>query len=194
MGRSGGRPGTFCSASPARCCRCSSAPRSAIWCGGSRSTRRASFSLPLFTNFSAKPPVGILDWYTIVAGLFAVVALAAARRHVPGVEDRRRGVRPQPPRRRQPLRRGRLPLAGGDRVTWLVNPDHVSRNSRASRWPGFVIAVAFGGLACVACGLRRRAPCWRSWDRARISSGCSRPPPPARSRSCCERSVTPAAR
>lgn len=33
------------------------------------------FSLVLFTNFSARPPVGILDWYTIVVGLFAVGAL-----------------------------------------------------------------------------------------------------------------------
>ena len=34
------------------------------------------FSLALFTDFSARPPVGILDWYTIVTGLFACGALA----------------------------------------------------------------------------------------------------------------------
>src|SRR5215510_7498188 len=34
------------------------------------------FSLPLFTDFSAKAPVGILDWYTVLAGLFALTALA----------------------------------------------------------------------------------------------------------------------
>jgi len=33
------------------------------------------FSLVLFTNFSARPPVGILDWYTIVIGVFAIGAL-----------------------------------------------------------------------------------------------------------------------
>ena len=34
------------------------------------------FSLPLFTDFTAKPPVGILDWYTVLAGLFALIAVA----------------------------------------------------------------------------------------------------------------------
>ncbi len=34
------------------------------------------FALPLFTNFSAREPVGILDWYTILTGLFALLALA----------------------------------------------------------------------------------------------------------------------
>jgi cytochrome d ubiquinol oxidase subunit II len=35
------------------------------------------FSLALFTDFSARPPVGILDWYTILTGVFTLVALAA---------------------------------------------------------------------------------------------------------------------
>jgi cytochrome d ubiquinol oxidase subunit II len=35
------------------------------------------FSLPLFTDFSARVPVGILDWYTLLTGVFALVALAA---------------------------------------------------------------------------------------------------------------------
>src|SRR4030095_13018403 len=35
------------------------------------------FALPLFTNFSARDPVGILDWYTILTGVFALLALAA---------------------------------------------------------------------------------------------------------------------
>ncbi len=34
------------------------------------------FSLPLFTSFSTTPPVGILDWYTVCAGLFAWLAIA----------------------------------------------------------------------------------------------------------------------
>jgi cytochrome bd ubiquinol oxidase subunit II len=33
------------------------------------------FSLPLFTDFSARAPVGILDWYTVLVGVFALVAL-----------------------------------------------------------------------------------------------------------------------
>ena len=35
------------------------------------------FELPLFTDFSAGDPVGILDWYTVSIGVFALVALAA---------------------------------------------------------------------------------------------------------------------
>jgi cytochrome d ubiquinol oxidase subunit II len=33
------------------------------------------FSLSLFTDFSARAPVGILDWYTVLVGVFALVAL-----------------------------------------------------------------------------------------------------------------------
>jgi cytochrome d ubiquinol oxidase subunit II len=33
------------------------------------------FALPLFTDFSAKSPVGILDWYTVLAAVFALIAL-----------------------------------------------------------------------------------------------------------------------
>lgn len=33
------------------------------------------FSLALFTDFSARPPVGILDWYTILAGVFGLLAI-----------------------------------------------------------------------------------------------------------------------
>lgn len=34
------------------------------------------FALTLFTDFSARAPVGILDWYTVLTGAFALVALA----------------------------------------------------------------------------------------------------------------------
>jgi cytochrome d ubiquinol oxidase subunit II len=34
------------------------------------------FSLALFTDFTSRPPLGILDWYTVSAGVFALVALA----------------------------------------------------------------------------------------------------------------------
>lgn len=33
------------------------------------------FGLAFFTDFSARPPVGILDWYTVAAGAFALAAL-----------------------------------------------------------------------------------------------------------------------
>ncbi len=35
------------------------------------------FALSLFTDFSTRPPVGILDWYTVLVGAFALVALTA---------------------------------------------------------------------------------------------------------------------
>jgi cytochrome d ubiquinol oxidase subunit II len=34
------------------------------------------FHLPLFTDFSARLPVGILDWYTVLVGVYALLALA----------------------------------------------------------------------------------------------------------------------
>ncbi len=34
------------------------------------------FALALFTDFSAREPVGILDWYTLLVGVFALTALA----------------------------------------------------------------------------------------------------------------------
>jgi cytochrome d ubiquinol oxidase subunit II len=33
------------------------------------------FSLPLFTDFTAREPVGILDWYTVLVGVFAAAIL-----------------------------------------------------------------------------------------------------------------------
>jgi cytochrome d ubiquinol oxidase subunit II len=38
---------------------------------------RGWFSLPLFTDFTPRNPVGILDWYTVLSGVFALVALTA---------------------------------------------------------------------------------------------------------------------
>jgi cytochrome d ubiquinol oxidase subunit II len=35
------------------------------------------FALALFTDFSARAPVGILDWYTVLVGVFALVAITA---------------------------------------------------------------------------------------------------------------------
>ena len=34
------------------------------------------FDLTLFTDWSARPPVGILDWYTVLVGIFALLALS----------------------------------------------------------------------------------------------------------------------
>jgi len=35
------------------------------------------FELPLFTDFTTRDPVGILDWYTVLVGVFAFVAITA---------------------------------------------------------------------------------------------------------------------
>jgi cytochrome bd ubiquinol oxidase subunit II len=39
-------------------------------------TRDGWFQLTLFTSFLPRDPVGILDWFTVVSGVFALVALA----------------------------------------------------------------------------------------------------------------------
>lgn len=39
-------------------------------------TREGWFALTLFTDFRATPPVGVLDWYTLLSGVFAALALA----------------------------------------------------------------------------------------------------------------------
>ncbi len=39
--------------------------------------KHGQFNLPLFTQFAAHNPVGILDWYTVLMGLFVFVTIAA---------------------------------------------------------------------------------------------------------------------
>ena len=39
--------------------------------------REGWFELHLFTDFKATPPVGILDWYTVLVGVFSLAALVA---------------------------------------------------------------------------------------------------------------------
>ena len=55
------------------------------------------FFLPLWTNWRVGPEPGILDWYTIIGGVVALVALATPRCAVFGREDRGRvaGSRPR---------------------------------------------------------------------------------------------------
>ncbi len=116
---------------------------------------QGSFSLPLFTNFSARPPVGILDWYTIAAGLFAVVALAAhGATFLAWKTDGEVGVRSRRAAFSLYVVVASLwPVATG--LTWLVNPDMFRAiPGRPLAWAS--IAVAISGLACVAAGLRRR--------------------------------------
>jgi cytochrome d ubiquinol oxidase subunit II len=38
---------------------------------------QGTFDLPLFTDFTAHSPVGILDWFTVLAGVFALVVITS---------------------------------------------------------------------------------------------------------------------
>jgi cytochrome bd ubiquinol oxidase subunit II len=111
------------------------------------------FALPLFTDFSAKSPVGILDWYTVLAGVFALIALAGhgatflAWKSDGPVHER--------------SRRAAARLYGGVALlwpmltvaTWLVNaPMLAALPGRPLAWLALLLAV--GGLIGVRLGLR----------------------------------------
>jgi len=112
------------------------------------------FSLSLFTDFSAREPVGILDWYTVLVGLFALLAIAGhgglylAWKTDAAVHERARRMA---------------------RVLWMavaalwipvtlatgfVNPGFGSAlATRPIAWLGALLAVA--GIAAIFAGLRR---------------------------------------
>ena len=154
--RCGARRGTSCSLPPASLLPSSSARRSGTCCAGCRSTSRGWFTLALFTDFTARDPVGILDWYT-------------SRRRL-----RARGARR--PRRALPRLEDRWPSARAHahgRATGSMPPLRCccrsSASARTSCAPGFFGAVvgrplamlaalvAAAGMVSVFVGLRRRA-------------------------------------
>lgn len=115
------------------------------------------FALPLFTSFGTTPPVGILDWYTVLTGVFALVALVGhgavflTWRTDGPVHDR--------------SRRLALVLFIGLAVLWplvtvatqIVNP--VLFPNLAGRWMAWLgLVVAIAGLVAVFVGLRRDRP------------------------------------
>ncbi len=114
------------------------------------------FSLPLFTDFSAHDPVGILDWYTTLAGVFALVALAAhGAVFLAWKTDGAVGARSH-------TLAGRLYAAGV--ALWLVvtlatsfiNPAiFKALPMRPLAWVATLVAV--GGVVTVFLGLARRA-------------------------------------
>jgi cytochrome d ubiquinol oxidase subunit II len=112
------------------------------------------FSLALFTDFTAREPVGILDWYTILTGVFALVALAAHGALFLGWKTDG-AVRA---RSHRTARRLWIAVA----VLWPI----VTRASHAvnpSLFPGMVrhwlaavaVVLALGGIVVVFVGLRR---------------------------------------
>jgi cytochrome bd ubiquinol oxidase subunit II len=113
------------------------------------------FSLAFFTDFTARPPVGILDWYTISAGAFGLLAIGGhgatflVWKTDGAVQARSR------------VAAGWLygavavfwPLL--TMATWHVYPNMFSALPRRPvAWLAVVVAVA--GLVSVGLGLRRR--------------------------------------
>ena len=113
------------------------------------------FSLALFTDFTTSDPVGILDWYTILTGVFALVALAAhgalflAWKTDGSVHERSQRL----------ARRLWIAVA----VLWpvvtiaseVVNPALFPGMTR--RWlAALAVVLAVGGIVAVFVGLRRQ--------------------------------------
>jgi cytochrome bd ubiquinol oxidase subunit II len=112
------------------------------------------FSLPLFTDFTVRHPPGILDWYTVLAGVFALAAIAGhgavflAWKTDGEVQARCRRAAPR--------------LFAAVVLLWpvltvatgVVNPDLLARlPTRPLAWLSLGVAVV--GLLMVGQGLRR---------------------------------------
>jgi cytochrome bd ubiquinol oxidase subunit II len=113
------------------------------------------FSLSLFTDFSAASPVGILDWFTISAGVFSLAALCGhgatflAWKTDGAVHERSRGAA----LRFYAAVTVLWPLLTG--ATWMVNPRVLSVLPQRPLALVLVV-VAIAGLANVWRGLSRR--------------------------------------
>jgi len=118
---------------------------------------RGWFSLTLFTDFSARAPVGILDWYTVTVGLFAVAALAL---HGAAFLVWKTGGPVHDRSRRLATQLAVVVAAGWILVTLAtvrVNATFFTAfTARPGAWAA--IAVAAGGLAAAGLGLRRHRP------------------------------------
>ena len=113
------------------------------------------FGLALFTDFSARPPVGILDWYTVLVGAFAVLALALhgalylAWRTDGVVRERSRTLA-------QPA--AWIAIAAWPLVTWATVAVDAEMFGAFTRrplaWLGLALAVA--GAMAILIGLERK--------------------------------------
>ncbi len=111
------------------------------------------FELDLFTDFTAREPVGILDWYTVLVGVFALTALVA--HGATFLSWKTAG-----PVRERSRRAGRW-FYGAVAALWpLVTVATAKVNAGflpalASRPPAWLLAaIALGGLAAALWGLR----------------------------------------
>ena len=75
--RSGDRAGTSCLRPRMSCSRSCLAPHSGNVIRGVPIDGSGMFSMSLFTDFTARGRVGILDWYTLSVAVFATVLLSA---------------------------------------------------------------------------------------------------------------------
>lgn len=123
------------------------------------------FSLAFFTDFSAASPVGILDWFTVAAGVFALLALSAhGAAFLAWKTD-------GPVHDRSVAAAGVLFTAVAvawpvlTAATWFVNAPML-REVRQRPLALVLVAVAAGGLATVFLGLRAGRPL-----RAFVGSG-----------------------
>src|SRR5574341_495007 len=115
------------------------------------------FALTLFTDFTGRPPVGILDWYTVLTGVFALVALAghgaaflAWRTDGPVHQRAARLARPV-----FVLLAVLWPVV--TLATHAVNPELLpALPGRPLAWLGLLAAV--GGLVTVIAAMSRRRP------------------------------------
>ncbi|MDE3172654.1 MAG: cytochrome d ubiquinol oxidase subunit II [Gemmatimonadota bacterium] len=112
------------------------------------------FALPLFTTFGTTPPVGILDWYTVLTGVFALVALVGhgavflTWRTDGPVHDRSRRIAAA-------LFAVLVLLWPAVTIaTQIVNP--VLFPNLAGRWMAWLgLVAAIAGIVAVFAGLRR---------------------------------------
>jgi cytochrome d ubiquinol oxidase subunit II len=118
---------------------------------------RGWFSLALFTDFSARAPVGILDWYTVLVGVFALLALMlhGALFLVWKTDG------PVHERSRRIARGLTLAMAAGwvavTIATVTVQPTFFDGFvSRPAAW--LAIAAAAGGVGAIVVGLRADRP------------------------------------
>lgn len=113
------------------------------------------FTLTLFTHFRTEEPVGILDWYTILVGLFALVTLMA---HAGAfLAWKTRGAVEERSRRLSAVLVGVVAVAW-PLVTWathVVSPAaFATLRERPLAWLG--AAAALAGIAAALYGLNAR--------------------------------------
>jgi cytochrome bd ubiquinol oxidase subunit II len=113
------------------------------------------FGLVFFTDFTARPPAGILDWYTVATGGYALLALML---HGALYLAWKAGGEVQERARRLAYPLWIAVVAGWPLLTWgtfAVNTEMWERFSgRPLAWAG--TALALGGAGAARAGMRRR--------------------------------------